>query len=198
MDDIPVKTKRQNVSRCFLKAAEWASPQTTRGCLESSCEHRKGVPVISLPGNSWLWSSVRRRAPTLVPWYAMCHFFSALETSQWDFILYRCDSVLLTQTQSKLNRLTWTPSLVWGCLLTWGQSGTTQRAGRSPGAALLSCNTPRPPGVCGRTHSSTGCTLHLHWSIHLNKQRRCVLDPDEVSGRKAERWSTHLVTWACP
>lgn len=83
-------------------------------CLELSCEYRKGVPVISLPGNSWLWSSVCRRAPTLVPWYAMCHFFSALETSQWDFILYRCDSVLLTQTQSKLNGLMWTPSLVSG------------------------------------------------------------------------------------
>lgn len=82
-------------------------------CLES-CEYRKSVSVISLPGSSWLWSSVRRRAPTLVPWYAMCHFFSALETSQWDFILHRCDRVLLTQTQSKLNRLIWTPSLVSG------------------------------------------------------------------------------------
>lgn len=74
--------------------------------------------------------------------------------------------------------------------LTWGQSGTTQRAGRSHGGALLSCNRRHHPEVCGRTHSSTGCTLHLHWSSHLNEQfwrRRVVLDAGDVSGGKAER-----------
>lgn len=63
-----------------------------------------------LPGSSWLWSSVRRRAPTLVPWYAMCHFFSALETSQWGLILQKDDPLtyrhtVLDRTFVRMNKL---------------------------------------------------------------------------------------------
>ncbi|TNN67934.1 hypothetical protein EYF80_021903 [Liparis tanakae] len=52
-------------------------------------EKMEDVPATTKPHSSWLWSSVRRRAPTVVPWYAMCHFFSALEASQWGLILQR-------------------------------------------------------------------------------------------------------------
>lgn len=41
------------------------------------------------PDKSWLWSSMRLSEPTLVPWYAICHFLKALETSQWVLILLK-------------------------------------------------------------------------------------------------------------
>lgn len=62
------------------------------------------LSMIFLPGSSWLWSSVRRRAPTLVPWYAMCHFFSALETSQWGLILHKEDAFTFRHTYFTMRR----------------------------------------------------------------------------------------------
>lgn len=87
---------------------------------------------------------------------------------------------------------------------TWGRSDTIQTAGRSLGVALLAYSTPRPPGVYGRTHSSTGCTLCLRWSSHLDAEQEgdASFEWKRESGRewfdKVKERRADQVKWAGP
>lgn len=84
----------------------------------------------------------------------------------------------------------------WGSDLTWGRSNTIQRAGRSLGAARLSCNTPHLLGACGRTRSSTGCTWCLRWSSRLMGKRWQSQFGGCNRGERRVRWVN--VRWNSP